>query len=139
MYRKEGIVNQFLRYVLVGGIASVIDISIFSIGVNVFKINYILSNTFSIGAGLAVNYLLSSKWVFNIRTYNVKDFVQFSAVGIIGFILSNILLYVLIDYKVLYYLLLSSNDQIIKPLAKIIVTGIVLFWNFAARRKLVFS
>jgi putative flippase GtrA len=131
--------NQFLKYSVAGGIAAVIDISIFSIAVNLFRINHIISNTFSLLAGLAVNYLLSSKWVFNIQSHHTANFMLFSMVGIIGFLLSNTLLYIFIDIKVLYYLLLSSNDKVIKPLAKGITTGLVLVWNFLARRKLVLT
>lgn len=138
MYQKD-IMGQFCRYALVGGIASIVDVSVFSIWVDVFRINYIISNTISLTAGLAVNYLLSSKWVFNIRTHHVTNFFMFAAVGITGFALSNFLLFILIDFRVLYYLALSTNENLIKPSAKLIVTGVVLFWNFAARRKIVLS
>ncbi len=139
MYPNKLLIKQFFRYALVGGVASVADISIYIIGVNLFGINHLLANTISLTVGLAVNYALSSKWVFEIHTHMVTNFFLFSVIGLIGFALSNALLYVLIDLKVLYSLLLTSNENLLKTLAKLIVTGIVLIWNFAARRKLVFS
>lgn len=139
MYQNKQIINQFFRYALVGGIASIVDISFFSASVNILGLHYLIANTLSLSSGLAVNYLLSSQWVFHIHSHKAANFLLFSIVGITGFILSNLLLYVLVDLKVLYHLLSSTNDRLILPLAKVVVTGITLIWNFAARRKLVIS
>jgi putative flippase GtrA len=138
--QNESVLSQFLRYLIVGGISAFIDIFIFTLGVNVLGINHIISNSISFVFGLVANYLLSRKWVFNQKVHNPgRDFFLFSVIGLIGLILSNILIYILIDLRVLYYLLASTSDNLIKPFAKLIVINIVLFWNFIARKKIVFS
>ncbi|MFZ5986212.1 MAG: GtrA family protein [Bacillota bacterium] len=139
IYQNQNSLNQFLRYVIVGGLASVVDISAFSIGTNIMGINHILSNTLSFMLGLVTNYLLSREWVFNKKIHNIKrDFFLFSLIGLVGLLISNIFLFILVDTGMLYFLLASSNDSLVKTVAKLTVIGIVLFWNFIARKKIVF-
>lgn len=138
-YTDSCLAGQFLRYAVVGGLASVVDVAVFTIGVNVLGINHLISNTISFISGLTVNYLLSRSWVFNKKTHNKTDFFLFSLIGVIGLLLSEILLFFLIDSRILYYLLASSNDSLVKPAAKVAVMVLVLFWNFFARKKIVFS
>lgn len=136
----DNVVNQFTRYALTGGIASVADISLFNVCANLFRINHILSNTLSFSLGLTVNYLLSREWVFNKRTHNLKkDFLLFSVIGIIGLILGNILMFLLVDLGTLYLILGYAGDGLIKSAAKLLIMFPVLLWNFFARKTFVFS
>ncbi|MGI6779034.1 MAG: GtrA family protein [Acetivibrionales bacterium] len=138
--KDNSTVYQFIRYVVTGGTASLADISIFSIGANTLDINHIQSNSMGFVVGLTVNYLLSRGWVFNKSNHKViRDFFLFSLIGIIGLILSNIFMYIMVDTGLLYAILASSNDELVKVLAKLLVTFLVLLWNFAARRRLVFG
>lgn len=140
VYSNENVIGQFLRSVVVGGIASLVDISLFSMGVNLLGINHIAANTFSFVFGLLVNYYLSREWVFNQKIHNArKDFMLFALIGVIGLILSNFLLFIFVDFRILYLLLATPNSRIVKPAAKVIVVAIVFFWNFFARKKFVFS
>ena len=131
---------QFVRSVMAGAAASVADISIYGIGVNLLGINHIVSNTFSFIFGLSVNYYLSREWVFNKKKRNTKrDFLLFSLIGIIGLLLSSVLLYILVDLGTLYYLLMTENSGLVKSAAKIFAVILVFFWNFIARKRVVFS
>jgi putative flippase GtrA len=131
---------QFLKYIIVGGIASLVDIAVYYAGISVLEINYIIANTFSILAGLFVNYYLSREWVFNHKKHRfIRDFGLFALVGLIGLGLSNVLLYVLVDLKILSKIAFFLKDKSIKVVAKLIVMIIVLFWNYIARKKFVFN
>lgn len=136
----QNAIGQFLRSVIAGGIASLVDVSVYSICVNAIGINHIVSNTFSFVFGLLVNYYLSREWVFNQRVHNVKrDFFLFSVIGVIGLLMSNVMLLLLVDAGILYFLLASNNSGLVKTAAKIITVVLVFFWNFLARKKIVFA
>ncbi|MGZ7070659.1 MAG: GtrA family protein, partial [Methanobacterium sp.] len=75
--------------------------------------------------GLIANYLLSISWVFNKRTLdNIwSEFTIFAAIGIIGLVLNELIIWLFTDYVGLFYLL-----------SKIIAAALILFWNFFARK-----
>jgi len=134
---ENGVFIQFLRYVVVGGIAAVVDISLFHVGANILEINYIIVNTLSFTIATLVNYFLSRNWVFNNNSgVFTKDFLLFTIIGIIGIFLSNLILFVLIDCNILINLLPNLSASYIKLSAKIIAVCLVLFWSFFGRKKI---
>lgn len=136
---SKNLIIQFLRYAIVGGISAVADISVFSLTANVFGINPLAANTISFTLGLLINYFLSRQWVFNRKSHEFKrDFLLFAAIGLIGLLISNLIIYILIDKKLMYSILYFLSDSMIKTSSKVIATFIVLFWNFFARKKIVF-
>ena len=137
---NSSVLIQFFRYVIVGGIAAVVDISLFYAGANVFHIYYIIANTLSFTVGTFVNYFMSRKWVFNKNSgVFTKDFLLFTIIGVIGVMLSNFIMFILIDHRVLYSILSNLSDNYIKLSAKIIAVWIVLFWSFIGRKMIVFE
>lgn len=72
-----------------------------------------------------VNYIMSTKWVFNQDNIENKvlEFNLFILISTIGLGFTEILLYFFTDIVGLYYLI-----------SKVISAIIVLFWNFLARR-----
>lgn len=136
---SNSFIVQFFRYAIVGGISAVVDISLFTLLANAFGMNHLAANTLSFIAGLLINYLLSRKWVFNKLTLDFgRDFLLFAIIGVMGLLLSNLILYILIDRRAMYSLLYFLSDGFIKTSSKIAATFIVLFWNFIARKKIVF-
>ena len=74
----DGII-QFIRYFIVGGIAAVVNIGLLFLLVDIFDINYILSNIIGFIFALLVNYGLSTMFVFtndNPPTNNTKAPIQ---------------------------------------------------------------
>lgn len=140
VFSNESNIGQLIRSAIVGGIASIADVAIFTICTNIFQVNYLLSNTLSFLCGLTINYFLSREWVFNKKIHDPgRDFIMFSVIGVIGLALSSVLLYVMIQLRILYYLLPMHSDGLVKSTAKLSTIIIVFFWNFFARKKLVFS
>jgi putative flippase GtrA len=78
---------------------------------------------------LITNYLLSISWVFNKRTLDSKklEFGVFTLIGIVGLALNGVLIWFFTEYLQIYYIL-----------SKIIAAAIILSWNFAARRFILF-
>lgn len=140
IFSNNNAFGQFVRCALVGGIASLVDLAVYSLAVMHLGIHHLLSNILSFTAGLFVNYFLSREWVFGKRVHDTKrDFFLFSVIGAIGLLMSSILLYVLVDQERIYYFLPPIEDDLAKGAAKIVTIGLVFIWNFFARRKIVFS
>jgi putative flippase GtrA len=120
---------QMFKYGLVGGAAFLLDISMLFFLTEYFHIHYILSATAAFVAGLLCNYLLSVYWVFEERalTNRFAEFLVFSLIGVIGLLLNDGLIWSLTEVGGMHYL--SS---------KVLAAAVIFFWNFFARRQLLF-
>lgn len=120
---------QFLRYVLVGGVAFIVDFGSLYILTDFIAIYYLISAAIAFTLGLMTNYLLSINWVFNRRTFDNKkfEFGLFAIIGIIGLILNEVFIWFFTAELGFYYLI-----------SKIISAIIILFWNFFARKLTLF-
>lgn len=121
---------QFFRYVIVGGFSFIIDYGLLYFLTEYANFHYILSATISFIAGLVVNYILSTKWIFRkSRLKNTAlEFIIYGIIGIVGLILNNILLYAFTDFLHIYYMI-----------SKLIAAVLVMGWNFVGRRIILFK
>ena len=124
------LLSQFFRYSLVGAVAFLVDYSVLYVLTEYLNIYYLLSATLSFIAGLIVNYLLSLKWVFHNSKLRSKtvEFGVYGLIGIVGLVLNNLIIYCLTEYLLVYYMI-----------SKLIAVGIVMVWNFAGRRFILFK
>ena len=58
---------QMFRFGIVGGLAFLIDYSILFILNKFLGIHYLLAGTISFSCSVIFNYILSTKWVFDVR------------------------------------------------------------------------
>ncbi len=121
---------QLFRYGFVGGIAFLVDFVFLFCLTEFVGLPYLVSAAISFILGLVTNYLLSTVWVFNQRvvTNRSKEFIVFSVIGIIGLGFNELIMWFGSSVLPLYYLL-----------SKIISTVIVFFWNFFARKYILFN
>ena len=127
--QTESIHVQFFRYGIVGGMAFVVDYA-FLIGLTEFAgLNYLASAAVAFIAGLVTNYLLSVNWVFSHRSLSDKraEFVVFAVIGVVGLGLTEVVLFVGTD--------LAGIDY---RIVKLVAVGLVFFWNFGARKAVLF-
>lgn len=119
--------RQLIKYALVGGLAFIVDFSVFSLLVR--EVHYQIANYCGLFTGLLINYLLSKVWVFESR-YNVnqKELVSFISFTAFGFLLSGLGMFVGIE-------LLRIHEQI----TKFCVACLVFFMNFLARKYVIFK
>ena len=121
---------QFFRYTLVGGLAFVVDLVLLFVLTEYAHWHYLVSATLSFLAGLLVNYILSTQWIF--RSSKIKnkkiEFILFGLIGVIGLGLNNVLLYFFTDLIGLYYML-----------SKLINAVLVYAWNFLGRSYFLFN
>lgn len=121
----DNIMIQFFRYVFVGGTAFVVDFFFLYFFSDICGIYYLISAVFSFIISVLVNYVMSTRWVFNQDNIENKvvEFNLFMLISTIGLVFTEILLYFFTDICGIHYLI-----------SKIISAVIVLFWNFLARR-----
>jgi len=121
---------QLFRYTFVGGIAFLADFGLLYVLTEYVYLHYLLSATFAFIVGLIVNYLLSKIWVFSNNKIKNKwvEFAVFSLIGVVGLGLNNLFLWVFTYYCAIYYMF-----------SKVLTTIIVFFWNFLARKFILFN
>ncbi len=119
--RRENILNQLLRYAVVGGIAAIVDIGSFTIFSNHFGINYNIAVFISFSLGTLTNFLICNAFVFKRNSIPVWLVCIRHYVASFGGLLINLLVMMFIveilNFKYLLY-------------AKIIATGSAFLCNF---------
>lgn len=139
--KQQQIIREFLRYVLVGGVSFAVDAGAMAlVKESFFKTHctsWQMALCVAVGfvAGLLTNYLLSSVYVFRTEEQkaqgrNVKAFLIYGAVGVVGFALTELGMYVGVG--------LVGSDGLWYLLVKCFVAGVVLIWNYVGRKLFVY-
>lgn len=127
--KTTNIFIQFFRYIFVGGFAFLADA--FTLWLCEKWMNYMIAAAIAFVVGLAVNYALSILFVFSESSKvknKVKEFVVYGIIGLIGLLITEGIMYLFTDVFGLYFLI-----------SKIIAAVIVLVWNFAARKVVLYN
>lgn len=123
------LLHQFARYLVVGGVAFVVDFGSLYLLTEFAGLHYLISAAVAFLFGLATNYWLSLRWVFDRRTMDnvAMELSVFTAIGVVGLGLNEGIIWFGREKVQLHYMA-----------AKAVSSGIVLIWNFGARRFLLF-
>lgn len=129
---------EFFRYAVVGGIAFLADygtLFLFQELILTGRTPWELFVSTAAGfiVGLAVNYILSLTFVFRKKDNSgsgksVAAFLIFAVVGLIGLGLTELIMYLGTEMLHISYLIV-----------KIAAAAIVLVWNYAGRKLLIFN
>ncbi len=135
---------QFFRSLFVGGIATVADMAVLILLRELLHIPENVAAIFGFIVGLAVNYIVSTFWVFaKAKVKNrVLDFIGFGVIGVIGLGLTQLIIEpfamegmfgtgFLVKYAVFGPLLPVDKYYII---GKVLAVVLVYMWNFFARK-----
>jgi putative flippase GtrA len=119
------LVDQFTRYFGVAMVGLVVDFGTLVFLHDALHVYYLFAAAGGFVAGLAVNYALSSKYVFKDSKLNSKmvEFLLFGAVGLIGLGLLSASMWLLVTLLGIQYLV-----------AKCLATVVVYMWNFVGRK-----
>ena len=135
---------QFFRSVFVGGVATVADIGVLILFRELLHLSESLATVFGFIAGLTVNYVISTFWVFSkAKVKNrVFDFIAFAVIGIIGLGLTQLIIAPFamegifgegfFVKKQIFGSLIPVNKYYI--IGKLVSTVLVYIWNFCARK-----
>jgi putative flippase GtrA len=128
--RSTNTLIQFIRYFFVGGAAFGVDYLALFLLAHFAGLHYLLAASLSYLMGMVVNYMISVRWVFDFRRIAQweREFVIFFLIGIAGLILNGFAISLLVEAVSLPYLA-----------AKLVAAAAILFFNFGARKLLLFS
>ncbi|MFQ3244740.1 MAG: putative flippase GtrA [Arenicella sp.] len=121
---------MIFKYLLVGGTAAAVDISIFVAFGYYLGFNYLIVGAIGFIIATAVNYFLCIKFVFqaNVRFNRKQEISAVYVVSATGLVFHEAILAL-------------SVEKFLLPiiLAKLIATGSVFFWNYVSRKYFVFK
>ena len=119
------LIKQIGRFLVVGGLAFLVDYGVLWTMVDLLKANYLVASTLSFSVSVIFNYALSSIWVFESagNGNQIGNFVIFVAMSVVGLLLNLAIMWFAVDALELYYLV-----------AKVGSTGIVMIYNFISRK-----
>jgi putative flippase GtrA len=120
---------QMFRYLFVGGAAFIVDFLSLFIFTQYFGIYYLISAAIAFILGLLVNYILSVSWVFYKRKLKNRrfEFGVFAFIGVVGLGLNEAFIW-----------FFTQDLQVFYLISKILAAILILFWNFFARKFMLF-
>ena len=117
------LINQILKFGVVGGIAFVIDYGILFLLAKVIGLNELISAAISFIISLTFNYFLSTKWVFEAKKQTPKEVIIFVLLSVVGLGINEVLIY-----------LGKKKLGIDVMIVKLFATAIVMVYNFITRK-----
>lgn len=125
----KNVTVQVIRSLVVSAIALVADFGTLLFLKEVLGVHYLLAATISFSLGVVVNYVLSVRWVFANRKFTNRhaEFTIFLIICAVGLGLNLAIIAAMVQ-------LLNVDYRI----AKIVSTVVVFFWNFVARKKILY-
>lgn len=117
------LINQILKFGVVGGIAFVIDYGILFLLAKVIGLNELISAAISFIISLTFNYFLSTKWVFEAKKQTPKEVIIFVLLSVVGLGINELLIY-----------LGTKKLGIDVMIVKLFATAIVMVYNFITRK-----
>ncbi len=144
--RKD--IGRFIKFSLVGTLGAIIDFGILNLLVQLASFPKMAANVFSFSTAVVSNFTWNRLWVYPETREDPlrKQFVQFSLVNVAGLFI-NTAIFGITDRWLLgeMGLLAGQMSALASRVgmahfdlayngAKIIATGIVLFWNFFINR-----
>ncbi len=120
------LINQILKFGVVGGIAFVIDYGILFLLAKVIGLNELISAAISFIISLTFNYFLSTKWVFDAKKQTPKEVIIFVLLSVVGLGINELLIY-----------LGTKKLGIDVMIVKLFATAIVMVYNFITRKLII--
>ena len=119
------LLEQLVKFGIVGVIATLLEWIIFYICTNQLKIHYSISTIIGFSISTIFNYWASVKWVFDVNKEKSEklNFILFVVLSIVGLGLNELILWICIEKFAIYNMI-----------GKVIATGIVMVFNFITRK-----
>lgn len=127
--------TRFARFLTVGALGTMLDFALLA-ALKYAGVATILANSFSFTAGVVNNFTWNSRWTFaDCRTRDAgAQFFQFLLVSLVGLALNNVIVLFL---EIPLGALIGNAAWGYAP-AKVVATGVVVFWNYFANRNWTF-
>lgn len=129
IFSKENI-KQFLSYFGVGGIAALVEWTVFYLLERFTGIPYLIATVLAFIVSTTVNWYLGRTFTFKQSKYTekrAKELFLVFLVSAVGLGLNLLLMLFFVSG-------LGMDTDLLKTAAKILSTGIVFIWNFLSRK-----
>ena len=152
---KEQLFWEIFRFLLVGGIATLADYAtfyvfrqwIFSAGLVGDTWSLIIATALGFVVGLIVNWIMSVKFVYRQvkneeEARSKKSFLIFTIIGLIGLGLTELGVWLLVQHIVPEFELFGVTAFLLpwnEWIAKVVMTCIVLVFNYVGRKLFIFK
>ena len=119
------LILQLIKFGAVGVLCTLIDYGIMLLLTELFGVQYLISCCISFSVSVIVNYLLSMRFVFAAKESMKKrtQFIIFVILSVIGLGLNQLFMWLFVEQVHIPY-----------QLAKLVVTAIVMLFNFVTRK-----
>ncbi|HMR99108.1 MAG TPA: GtrA family protein [Anaerolineales bacterium] len=123
--------TRFARFLAVGALGTALDFSVLTL-LKLAGLPTLLANSASFTAGLLNNFTLNRLWTFGdaIHSNWKKQLTQYAVVSLIGLTFNDL---IVISLEGLMGAWIGQPEFGYLP-AKVIATGVVVFWNYFANR-----
>lgn len=123
------LIEQFLKFGVVGVIATLIDYGILMVLSQLCGVDPVLAGGISFVVSLVFNYLASMKFVFARKEEmsRRKEFAIFVVLSLIGLAINQVIMWLGVSAL--------GDDALAVTASKIVATAVVMIWNFVSRKK----
>ncbi len=125
---------HFISYVLVGGIATIVEWGCYYLFDPVLHINTYVAIALAFIISTFANWLAGRLITFrNAEKKNiVKELVQIYGVSVIGLLMNELIMFVFMAF------IFKEPTSLQRMVAKVVATGIVFFWNYLIRTLVIY-
>lgn len=129
-------VTRFARFLTVGAVGTIMDFGTLTL-LKLAGFPTLTANSISFTVGLLNNFTWNRLWTFgdSINTDWRRQLAKFTLVSLVGLALNNL---IVLGMEGAFNHLLGSSQWGYLP-AKVIATGVVVFWNYFANRTWTFK
>lgn len=123
------LIEQFLKFGVVGVLAFLIDYGVLML-LNVgFGMNSVVAAAISFTASVVFNYLASMRFVFTHREdlSKTREFVIFVVLSVVGLAINEVVMWLGLQTV--------GGSPFAVTATKVVATVIVMFWNFFSRKR----
>ena len=117
--------RQAMKYFIVGGLCTLLDIGLLFALTQFLDINYLVSSIISFTTGAVLNYFLCTHWIFKIRVVESRplEFLFYLIITAVGLGINTGIIWVLTSFIAFHYLG-----------SKVVAIFFTYWWNFGARK-----
>jgi dolichol-phosphate mannosyltransferase len=122
---KNNLMGEFFKFGIVGGIGTLINITILYLLTEKVRVYYLISAIISFFVAMSSNFILNKIWTFkeNVKLEIGKKYLQFGLVSISALLVNLFFLYIFTDILGIYYII-----------SQILAIGISLIINFIGNK-----
>lgn len=118
---------RFMRYIIVGGVGTILYMGIVISLVEYLKINPTLGVMCSMVILLVYTYTMNRSWVYDAVTAHKKSIPRFILAGAVGLLLNSSIMYIAVDVIGCWYIWGLFSTVIIVPPTNFIIN---YYWTF---------